>query len=98
MTADGISPGTPGSEAQLMPYVPEPSTTGIGLFRDVFQAAGSAAASLLPGGFGRVDGFQHLISAQIQVQLEMQQVSMVSNIEKSRHESRMAAVRNIRVG
>lgn len=42
--------------------------------------------------------YQALIDQQIQVQLEQQHVTFTSNMEKSRHESRMAAVRNIRVG
>ncbi len=37
-----------------------------------------------------------LIEMQRQLQLEMETVSMISNIEKSRHESRMTAVRNMR--
>ena len=37
-----------------------------------------------------------LIEMQRQLQVEMQSVSMISNIEKSRHESRMAAIRNIK--
>lgn len=37
-----------------------------------------------------------LIELQRQMQIEMQTVSMVSNIEKSKHESKMAAIRNVR--
>lgn len=37
-----------------------------------------------------------LIELQRQMQIEMQSVSLISNIEKSRHESKMSAIRNIR--
>lgn len=37
-----------------------------------------------------------LIELQRQMQIEMQSISMISNIEKSRHESKMSAIRNVR--
>lgn len=39
-----------------------------------------------------------LLSMQIQIQREMQVVSMISNIAKSQHEMEMAPTRNMRVG
>jgi hypothetical protein len=42
--------------------------------------------------------FQQLISTQIQVQRDMQLYTMISNLERSRHETEMAPVRNMRVG
>jgi hypothetical protein len=39
-----------------------------------------------------------LLNMQIQIQREMQVVSMISNIAKSQHEMEMAPVRNMRVG
>ena len=41
--------------------------------------------------------YQPLIEQQIQLQEQMFLVSMQSNIEKSKHDIQMAAVRNIRV-
>ena len=80
-------------------YPPEPSSTGIGTFQDVLQTAGSYAGSLISSASGvDIGGFQDLIALQLQAQMEMQQVSMISNVEKSRHETRMTPVRNIRVG
>lgn len=80
-------------------YLPEPSTTGMGMFRDVLQSVSGYAGDIASVASGvNVGGFDQLIAAQIQAQLEMQQVSLVSNVEKSRHESKMAAIRNIRVG
>ncbi len=43
-------------------------------------------------------GLDSLINQQIQIQLLMQQVSMVSNIARSQHEMEMAPVRNMRLG
>ena len=67
------------------------------------EPIGSTAgfAGSLMGGTQFIDispSYQALIERQIQVQLEQQHVTFTSNIEKSQHESRMAAVRNIRVG
>ncbi|MFN5061554.1 MAG: hypothetical protein ACK5GN_01790 [Pseudomonadota bacterium] len=39
-----------------------------------------------------------LLNMQIQIQREMQAISMASNIIKSRHEMEMAPTRNMRVG
>ena len=72
-------------------YLPEPISSGV-----------SFASSLLPETSSQtVDisaNYQALIEKQIQVQLEQQQVSFTSNIERSQHESRMAAVRNLKLG
>lgn len=40
--------------------------------------------------------FAELIQIQNQMQVQNQQVTMVSNVSKTEHETRMAAVRNIR--
>ena len=42
--------------------------------------------------------YQALLETQMHMQEQMQQVSLVSNIERSRHESKMAAIRNVRTG
>ena len=41
--------------------------------------------------------YRSLIEQQVQTQAELQQVSLYSNLERSQHETRMAAVRNIRL-
>lgn len=85
-------------------YLPEPSTTGMGTFQDVLQTAGTVASGALSAvslsavSGADIGGFQQLISLQMQAQMEMQQVSMLSNVEKSRHETKMTPIRNIRVG
>lgn len=45
---------------------------------------------------GPLGNLENLIQVQIQVQAQMQQFNMYTNILKSEHESRMAAIRNIR--
>lgn len=81
-------------------YLPEPAVTGVGAFRDVVDAvtnvAGSVGTGLLAG--AGVGGFESLIMLQLQAQEQMQTTSMVSNIEKSKHETSMSPIRNIRVG
>jgi len=39
-----------------------------------------------------------LLNMQIQIQREMQIISMASNVSKSQHETEMAPIRNMRVG
>ena len=61
----------------------------------------SSFASQLTSSSSAVDiapEYRDLLQKQLQSQTELQQVTLYSNIERSQHESRMAAVRNIRVG
>lgn len=61
----------------------------------------SSFASQLTSSKNSVDiapEYRELLEKQLQSQQELQQVTLYSNIERSQHESRMAAVRNIRVG
>jgi len=63
------------------------------------SAVGDLAAgglSIAGGGLGMSTDLFGLIEMQRQLQMEMETVSMISNIDKSRHESKMAAIRNIR--
>ena len=83
-------------------FIPEPKTSLS--FRKVLGTIGSFAG-ILGGGLGGQGnfpgldpGYAELISMQIEVQQQMQLTSLYSNIEKSKHETQMAAVRNIRVG
>ena len=74
--------------------------------RDLVKSAGSvltgSASSGLGGGFGNagdaMESLQGLLEQQIAVQAEMQAFTMQTNIEHSKHETKMAAVRNMRVG
>lgn len=56
--------------------------------------------SLISGGedlLGVSSDYQPLLNQQVELQEQMFLVSMQSNLEKSKHDIQMAAVRNIRV-
>lgn len=72
-------------------FLPQPLSSGVNFASQLIGGQSSQTVDISPS-------YQALIDKQIQVQLEQQQITMVSNVEKSRHESRMAAVRNVRVG
>lgn len=69
-----------------------------------FRSILSGVATMMGGGSGAaISGtldptYASLLSQQITMQQQMQLVSLHSNIEKSRHESKMAAIRNVRAG
>jgi len=79
-------------------FIPEPRTSEGINFRSILNGA----ATLLRGGVSAVTGvepiYQDLLDKQVEIQLQMQLVTLESNIEKSRHETQMAAIRNIRAG
>ena len=79
-------------------YLPEPAVTGVGLFQDAVELIKDVGSTVADGSaaLGGASSYD-LIQMQIQAQQEMQAVTMVSNIEKSKHESKMAAIRNVRV-
>lgn len=72
-------------------YLPQPISSGLSFASQLIPGSGGQSIDISPS-------YQALIEQQIRVQTEQQQVTLISNVEKSRHESRMAAVRNIRVG
>lgn len=98
MTVDSLIKTAGAVAGTAAKYLPEPAITGVGLFRDVINAASTAAG----GGksafeIGVSSEFRELINLQLGAQREMQQTTMISNIERSKHESKMAALRNVRV-
>ena len=78
-------------------YLPEPAATGVGLFRDVMDSVRGVSSDI--GGVSTTASgdIGSLIQLQIDAQQEMQAATMISNLEKSKHESKMAAIRNVRV-
>lgn len=83
---------------QAASYLPEPATAGTSMFQEIVDVAQNVATKAVGGVSTEATGsFADLIQLQIQAQEEMQTTSMVSNIEKSKHETKMAAIRNIRV-
>lgn len=81
--------------AEISRIAPEPQSS----LSSVFSGFGTVASSLISASADSLAGadYSALIGAQLQAQREMQVVSMVSNIEKSKHETQMAAIRNVRV-
>lgn len=87
-------------------YLPQPAVAATGAFQDFIEIARGVVAGVfekIPAVIGEVPtgatgSFAELINAQLQAQIEMQTTTLVSNIERSKHESKMAAIRNIRVG
>lgn len=57
---------------------------------------GMDAIGTLVGSGG--EDLTQLLNMQIEIQRQMQVVSMISNVAKSQHETEMAPVRNMRVG
>lgn len=78
-------------------FIPEPQSALVAPFKAVLGTVASSfsGGSVFPGVQSE---YADLLNKQIEMQQQMQLVSMFSNIEKSRHETQMAAVRNIRAG
>ena len=99
MSSVGDITGSIGAGTGLLSrFLPEPRSRAGLSFGGVLKSVGSAIGSIAPGLDGINPVFVELINKQIQTQYEMQIVSFESNIEKSKHETQMAAIRNIRVG
>jgi len=106
---DAISANDATLSATAQNYLPEPSSGGMGVFRDILGIVSSVGNSILGVTTGRLpnsaniasgvvsDTNNELILTQIEMQREMQVTSMISNVEKSKHEARMTPIRNIRV-
>ena len=101
---DGVGSSSASGLPAIQRFAPEPSSNLGSTFSRVLSTAGSVASQLVGGigGIGPVtdlpSGYSELLNEQIRVQMEMQLLSFHSNIEKSKHETSMAAVRNIRAG
>ena len=101
----GIAGGSQGT----IRMAPEPRASGSWLASAAKAVAGVATSALGPtglggvaGGLGGIGGIPAdaglLLAEQVRIQREMQIVTMISNVEKSKHETEMAPVRNLRVG
>jgi hypothetical protein len=79
-------------------FGPEPrSSSFMNAMKGIGSAIGSGGATA--AGMGGIDSeYAALIAQQLETQKQMQLVSFISNNEKSKHETQMAAIRNIRVG
>ena len=75
--------------------MPEPRSSFAQWGKVAVNTGMDAIGTLVGGGSSDLT---NLLNMQIQIQREMQTVSMISNIAKSQHEMEMAPVRNMRVG
>ncbi len=76
---------------------PEPAVTGTGMFSDVMDAVGTVAEAGLSGiPLGLAGEYGPLLALQLKMQQELEATTLLSNIEKTKHEAKMASIRNIR--
>lgn len=83
----------------LTRYTPIPETESSSGFSDVLNTVGdtlSTVGNVAGSVFGMQSEFQDMIGLQIYWQQQMQKVTLTSNIIKSEHETKMAAIRNVR--
>ena len=94
---------TTSSKTRLLRFNPEPGFSGSLDFKSVLNSLGGVANSVLRSTTGvsvasSIDNeYQDIIDKQIELQEQMMLVSMHSNLEKTKHDTRMAPVRNLRV-
>lgn len=99
-TSDG-SFGVVVGNSPLLRSAPEPRSSFGSWAQTAGTAIASTATSLSGIGAGFLSGggdISSLLNQQIQIQQVMQTVSMISNVERSKHETEMAPIRNMRVG
>ena len=85
--------------SNLLRAMPEPRNSWGAVGSSLLSTGTQIAGALMPGGDVLGTGnLESLLQMQIQVQQVMQYFSMQSNIEKSKHETEMAPIRNLRVG
>lgn len=98
VSGSGVASLTIG-DSNINRFIPEPSN-GLGdFFKGIVGGLGSAVTGAIEPALMGIDSqYLPFIEAQIHAQEQLQLVSMYSNIEKSKHESKMVAIRNVRVG
>ncbi|RMG40804.1 MAG: hypothetical protein D6719_09915 [Candidatus Dadabacteria bacterium] len=84
------------NSSRLTKMGPQPQSKVGQVFSRVFQNIRSLAGGVESVTMDISPEYAALIEKQMEMQQQIQNVSMLSNIEKSKHESRMAAIRNIR--
>ncbi len=82
--------------SSLTRFSPEPRVSGAVKFGNIIKSAGSTLANSIGAATGINPEFAELIQLQIEAQKQMQLVSLVSNVEKSKHETNMVAIRNVK--
>ncbi|MGI6523688.1 MAG: hypothetical protein ACOX2O_00105 [Bdellovibrionota bacterium] len=83
------------SRSGMKRIMPEPkSRVNFGAIVDSLRDIANQATH---SAWGINGDYQSLINQQLEAQRQMMMVSMVSNTEKSRHETRMTPIRNIKI-
>ena len=77
--------------------MPEPKSSISNTFGGVLRSAASVASTAtgIAGGVG--SEIYTLLDQQVEIQREMQTITMLSNIERSKHEMKMGPIRNMRI-
>lgn len=102
MAVDNIKSSVQQSVAQIKAqlglnrFTPEPTSSISKTFKSLLAGASSAFSGTVSNVVSIDPAYAQLIEKQMEVQQQMQLVSLHSNIEKSKHETKMAAVRNVR--
>ena len=83
--------------SHLQRFIPEPKG-GLGLsFRKILEGV-KAAAGKGEGSLGEMPSeLSELLAMQMEMQEQMMRISMISNVSRTEHETKMAAVRNMRL-
>lgn len=85
--------------SSLFRVAPEPRNSLGSAMKSLASSGADLVGDVLPGLNPFMGtGLEDLLNQQMQIQLLMQQVSMLSNISRSQHEMEMAPVRNMRLG
>jgi hypothetical protein len=90
----------PGSSAERFSPVPRNGLDFAATAGKMVSATANVATATLGGvlGMGGMTDIPGLLNKQMEIQMIMQLVSMESNISRSKHETEMAPIRNMRVG
>lgn len=89
--------GMASSSTAIERLLPEPKSRLSIDFRSVLNGVLGAVSGTASSVTGIDQGYVQLLNKQIETQQQMQLVTMESNVEKSRHETLMSAIRNVRV-
>ena len=91
-TVQSIADQTLSAASAAANFLPEPVARGVDFARSLLRADGMTSTTVVD----LSPEYQELINKQIETQLEVQQVTLVSNVERSKHEAKMAPIRNVR--
>ena len=89
--------GSNGAGNNIANNIAGPAVPGADLFSGVMDAVGTVAEAALSGiPLGMAGDYGPLLALQLKMQQELEATTLLSNIEKTKHEAKMASIRNIR--